>query len=215
MISNLLIDLDGTLTDPKSGIIGCVQHALKTMGQKVPKANDLLWLIGPPLKNSFEIILDGSGSKPEEAIRIFRERFGSVGLFENEIYDGVPELLAEQSTANKRLFIASTKPYVYIDRILEHFDIKHFFEGVYGSELDGTRSIKSELLRHIFDELMLIPDETVMIGDRIQDMEAAKCVGVNSIWVDYGYGDKSERDSTNPDYICASINDLGVLLNTI
>ena len=121
MISNLLIDLDGTLTDPKSGIIGSVQYALKTLGQEAPKAIDLLWLIGPPLHDSFKILLDGSGLDAHEAIKIFRERFGSVGLFENEMYDGVPELLAEQSTANKRLFIASTKPYVYINRIFKHF----------------------------------------------------------------------------------------------
>ena len=127
MISNLLIDLDGTLTDPKSGIIGSVQYALKTLGQEAPKAIDLLWLIGPPLQDSFKILLDGSGLDAHEAIKIFRERFGSVGLFENEMYDGVPELLAEQSTANKRLFIASTKPYVYINRILKHFQIDYFF----------------------------------------------------------------------------------------
>jgi phosphoglycolate phosphatase len=120
MISNLLIDLDGTLTDPKSGIIGSVQYTLRTMGQEAPKASDLLWLIGPPLQGSFKILLDGSGLDVHEAIKIFRERFGSVGLFENAMYDGVPEFLAEQSSANKRLFIASTKPYVYISRILKH-----------------------------------------------------------------------------------------------
>ena len=215
MISNLLIDLDETLTDPKSGIIGSVQYALKTMGQEAPKASDLLWLIGPPLHDSFKILLDGSGLDAHEATKIFHERFGSVGLFENEMYDGVPELLAEQSTANKRLFIASTKPYVYINRILKHFQIDYFFEGVYGSELDGTLSIKSDLLRYMASKLIFNPDETVMIGDRIQDMEAARCVGVCSIWVDYGYGDKLERDISNPDYICGSINELRELLNMI
>jgi phosphoglycolate phosphatase len=215
MISNLLIDLDGTLTDPKSGIIGSVQYALRTMGQEAPKASDLLWLIGPPLQDSFKILLDGSGLDVHEAIKIFRERFGSVGLFENAMYDGVPEFLAEQSSANKRLFIASTKPYVYISRILKHFEIRHFFEGVYGSELDGTLSIKSDLLRYIFSRQIFNTDEAVMIGDRIQDVEAAKSVGVCSIWVDYGYGDQSERDIAKPDYICNSINELRKLLNRI
>jgi phosphoglycolate phosphatase len=215
MISNLLIDLDGTLTDPKSGIIGSVQYALRTMGQEAPKASDLLWLIGPPLQGSFKILLDGSGLDVHEAIKIFRERFGSVGLFENAMYDGVPEFLAEQSSANKRLFIASTKPYVYISRILKHFEIRHFFEGVYGSELDGTLSIKSDLLRYIFSRQIFNTDEAVMIGDRIQDVEAAKSVGVCSIWVDYGYSDQSERDIAKPDYICNSINELRKLLNRI
>ena len=104
MISNLLIDLDGTLTDPKSGIIGCVQHALKTMDQKAPKANDLLWIIGPPLQDSIEILLNGSGLNPDEAIRIFRERFSSVGLFENEIYDINSVSIVHNTTPNFRFF---------------------------------------------------------------------------------------------------------------
>jgi phosphoglycolate phosphatase len=215
MISNLLIDLDGTLTDPKAGIIGCVQYALEAMGQEAPEANDLLWLIGPSLQTSFETLLDGSGLDANEAIKVFRKRFGSVGLFENKIYQGVPEFLAEQKNANKRLFIASTKPQIYIDRILKYFEIRHFFESVYGSELDGTRSIKSDLLRYIFSKLMFKANETVMIGDRIHDIEAAKCVGVSSIWVDYGYGDKLERDIAKPDFICDSIDELRKLLNKI
>jgi phosphoglycolate phosphatase len=131
------------------------------------------------------------------------------------MYDGVPEFLAEQSSANKRLFIASTKPYVYMSRILKHFEIRRFFEGVYGSELDGTLSIKSDLLRYIFSRQIFNTDEAVMIGDRIQDVEAAKSVGVCSIWVDYGYSDQSERDIAKPDYICNSINELRKLLNRI
>ena len=127
----------------------------------------------------------------------------------------MPELIAEQKNAKKRLFIASTKPKIYIDRILRYFEIRHFFKSIYGSELDVTRSIKLDLLRYIFSKLMFKENETVMIGDRIQDIEAAKCVGVSSIWLDYGYGDKFERDSANPDYICDSIDELRKLLNKI
>ena len=212
---NLLIDLDGTLTDPRLGIIRSVQYALKKLGQKVPEASGLIWMIGPPLKDSFEILLIGSDLSRYEAIRIFRERFSDVGIFENQIYDGVVELLNEQSTVNKRLFIASTKPSVYIDRILEYFDIKHFFEGAYGSELNGKWSNKEELLCHILAELRLNLDETLMIGDRKQDIEAAKFVGIKSVWVGYGFGDEIERENAEPDYVCDSINDLRILLKTI
>ncbi len=215
MISNLLIDLDGTLTNPKSGIIRSVQFALKTLGRKVPQEDELLWLIGPPLRESFESLLNGSGLSSDEAVEIFRDRFGKIGIFENEIYDGVFELLGEQSAAKRRLIIASTKPLVYIHKILEFFKIEQFFDRVYGSELDGTRSIKSDLLSYIFGELNLDTHETIMIGDRIHDIEAAKFVKINSIWVDYGYGDASERKAANPDYICDSISDLRNLLNTI
>jgi phosphoglycolate phosphatase len=112
----------------------------------------------PAAARFFQNTLNGSGLDVHEAIKIFREHFGSIGLFENEMYDGVPELLAEQSTANKRLFIASTKPYFYINKILKHIESSHFFEGVYGSEFDGTLSIKLDLLRHIFSKLILNTD---------------------------------------------------------
>ena len=157
---------------------------------------------------------DGS-SDPNKAIRIFRERFSSIGLFENKIYDGIPNLLFEQSNRNRRLFIASTKPLVYINKILENFNIKHFFERVYGSELDGTRSKKSDLLQYIFFEILLEPDNTIMIGDRITDIEAAKFMNIRSIWVSYGYGDKNERNIAKPDYICNSTEELCKLLNRI
>ena len=215
MIQNLLLDLDGTLTDPKLGIIRCVQHALTELGQPMPPNDDLLWFIGPPLRVSFEQILEGAGEDAEEAVTLYRERFGTVGLLENNIYDGVTELLAAQAAAGKRQFIASTKPHVYIQPILEHFELGHWFERVYGSELDGTRAVKTDLLHHIFAELDLIPAETVMIGDRMHDIDAAKAVGATSIWVDYGYGSAKERDRAEPDYICASIEELGVLLNSI
>jgi phosphoglycolate phosphatase len=215
MITNLLIDLDGTLTDPKPGILNCVRHAMKVLDQPCPPDEDLLWFIGPPLRESFAALLEGSGADAEEAVTIYRERFGTVGLLENEVFEGVAELLAEQSAANKRLFIASTKPHVYIHPILAHFEIAPWFERVYGSELDGTRAVKSDLLRHIFAELDLDPEDTLMIGDRVYDMDAAKAVGVTSVWVDYGYGDAVERDAAKPDHICASINELGALLNTI
>ncbi len=215
MIQNLLIDLDGTLTDPKLGIIRCVQHALTELGQPVPPDDDLLWFIGPPLRDSFETLLSGSDHDAETAVTIYRERFGAVGLLENNVYDGVEELLSAQAAAGRRQFIASTKPHVYIHPILEHFGLSHWFERVYGSELDGTRAVKADLLRYIFAELELNPAETVMIGDRVHDMAAAKSVGVTSIWVDYGYGDAAERDQAEPDHICATVEELGAVLNSI
>ena len=215
MITNLLVDLDGTLTDPKLGIIRCVQHALTELGQPSPPEEDLLWFIGPPLRASFETLLEETGLDAEWAVTIYRERFGTIGLLENEVFEGVVDLLAKQSAADKRLFIASTKPHVYIGPILEHFDLHHWFERIYGSEIDGTRAVKTDLLRHIFAELDLVLEETVMIGDRIHDMDAAKAVGVTSIWVEYGYGDAAERDRAKPDHICASVEELGGLLDTI
>jgi phosphoglycolate phosphatase len=215
MITNLLIDLDGTLTDPKPGILNCVRHAMEQLGHDCPPQDELLWFIGPPLRKSFQTLLNCTLEDAEEAVTIYRERFGTIGLLENDVFEGVSDLLAEQSSLEKRLFIASTKPHVYIHPILEHFEIKHWFEGVYGSELDGTRAVKSDLLQYIFNELNLDPHKTVMIGDRVHDMDAAKAVGVTSVWVDYGYGDEAERDAAKPNHICNSIEELSALLNAI
>ncbi len=215
MIHNLLIDLDGTLTDPKPGILNCVQHAMEQLGHPCPPFEEILWFIGPPLRESFQTLLKCSMAEAEEAVTIYRQRFGSIGLLENDVFDGVAEMLEQQSSLDKRLFIASTKPHVYIHPILEHFNIKQWFERIYGSELDGTRAVKTDLLRHIIADLELVPEETLMIGDRVHDMDAAKAVGVTSIWVDYGYGDAAERNAANPDYICNSIDELGQLLNRI
>ena len=215
MISNLLIDLDGTLTDPKVGIIRCIQYALRSMVRDVPHSDELSWVIGPPLLDTFKTLLKDSSLDPNEAVRLFRERFSSVGLFENKMYDGIFDLLSEQSKAEKRLIIASTKPRVYVGRILDNFNITHFFEKVYGSELDGTRSNKSDLLYYIFQDLILDPDQTVMIGDRITDIEAAKYMNIRSVWVNYGFGDASERNLAKADYICNSPTELRALLNTI
>ncbi|MBT3991030.1 MAG: HAD-IA family hydrolase [Rhodospirillaceae bacterium] len=215
MITNLLIDLDGTLTNPKPGILNCVRHALAELDEPCPPEDDLLWFIGPPLRESFQTLLNCTEAEAEEAVRIYRERFGTIGLLENDVFEGVPEMLEAQSAADKRLFIASTKPHVYIHPILEHFDLKNWFERIYGSELDGTRAVKTDLLHYIFAELDLDPEITVMIGDRVHDMAAAKAVGVTSIWVDYGYGDEAERDAAKPDHICSSIAELAALLNEI
>ena len=215
MITNLLIDLDGTLTDPKQGIVNCIHHALGELGQLPPVDDDLLWCIGPPLRASFEHLLEGTGEDAEHAVTIYRERFSTIGLLENDVYEGVTDLLSAQAAAGKRQFIASTKPHVYIHPILEHFNLQHHFERIYGSELDGTRAVKTDLLHYIFAELDLDPAETAMIGDRVHDMDAAKAVGVTSIWVDYGYGDEAEREQAEPDHICSSVAELGALLNSI
>ena len=137
----LLFDLDGTLTDPKVGICTCVQYALKAMGIDEPDLDKLEPFIGPPLKDSFMNFYHMSEEQAEAAIAKYRERFADVGIFENKVYDGIPEMLKNLQANGMELAVASSKPEVFVERILEHFGIRKYFKAVVGSELDGTRSV--------------------------------------------------------------------------
>jgi phosphoglycolate phosphatase len=192
----ILFDLDGTLTDPKVGILTSVQHALRQLGEPVPPMEELHWCIGPPLKNAFLTMF--GPDQPErvaEAVGHFRERFGEVGLFENEVYPGIPGLLAALRQDGHRLHVATSKPRVFAVRILDHFGLAEFFASVNGSELDGALSDKAELIAHIIADRDLDPADTVMIGDREHDMIGAVANGVSGLGVLWGYGTRHELET--------------------
>ncbi len=213
MIQNILFDLDGTLTDPKSGIVRCIQYALAELGEEPPGEEELLWCIGPPLRDSFETLLGARAGEAERALELYRVRFADQGMFENDVYDGVPAVL--ESLTEKSLFIATSKPHVYAKPILDHFGLTHYFRGIYGSELDGTRSNKRHLLGHLLAEQKLNAAETVMIGDRRHAAEGARANGLTTIWVEWGYGGKVECDEVKPDFICATVDGLANVLNRL
>ena len=145
--ANVLVDLDGTLTDPFEGIAGCIRHAMRSMELEAPQEDELRGAIGPPLRQSFARLLarHGAEGRVEEAMRSYRERFSSVGLLENRVYPGVLEMLGELNAAGCRLFIATSKPTVFARRIVDHFGLSGYFAGVYGSELDGRLENKGDL----------------------------------------------------------------------
>ena len=215
MIRNILFDLDGTLTDPKPGIAGCIQFALTELGIEAPAVDELLWCIGPPLKESFEKLLGERAGETGRALELYRLRFGKFGMYENDLYDGVPALLESLAGAGKTLFVATSKPHIYANPILEHFGLAPYFKAVYGSELDGTRADKRDLLGVLLAEQELNVAETVMIGDRRHDVEGAGAHGLTTIWADWGYGDDVERDAVNPDHICATIDNLKDILGRL
>ncbi|NBJ10237.1 HAD family hydrolase [Microvirga arsenatis] len=186
-----LFDLDGTLTDPKTGITRSIQYALDRLGRPVPDADELTWMIGPPLIASFTKLL-GSPEDAQEALRLYRERFGASGLFENEVYEGIPALLQDLRDQGVRLFVATSKPHVYARRILDHFELSRFFAGIYGSELDNRNADKRDLIRHILEQERFDPARAVMIGDREHDAIGAKANGLASIGVTWGYGSRQE-----------------------
>lgn len=199
----LFFDLDGTLSDPSDGITRCIQYALERLGRPYSPKAELVHFIGPPLRWTFPRLL-GSEDKDliDAAVGYYRHRYGDVGLFENEVYPGVPELLARLQGEGHRLYVVTSKPTVYSDRIVEHFGFDRFFLKVYGPQLDGRFDEKSELIEHILRELSLDPARTIMIGDRARDVESGRAHDTRTIGVTYGFGSEAEIAAAAPDEIC-------------
>ncbi|MDE7045579.1 MAG: HAD family hydrolase, partial [Acetatifactor sp.] len=208
----LLFDLDGTLTDPKEGICTCVQYALSSFGIEEPDLDKLESFIGPPLKDSFMKFYDFTEEQAEAAVVKYRERFQDKGLYENEIYPGISEMLQRFMSKGMFLAVASSKPTVYVEKILEHFNIKRFFKVVVGSELNGTRVNKDEVveeaLKQLFGDQPVDRTQVYMIGDRSYDIEGARKAGVESVGVAYGYGGMEELKAAKADYIVRSVEEL-------
>lgn len=207
----VIFDLDGTLTDPKPGITRSFQVALERLGRTPPSADDLEWVIGPPLRESFVKLL-GSDAEADRAVALYRERYGVVGLFENEVIAGIPALLARLAADGRRLFVATSKVRVYAVRILEHFGLAARFEGIYGSEFDGTRANKRELLRFLFATEGLDPADSVIVGDREHDAIGAAAVGMATIGVRWGYGSDAELTAAGAAAIVGTPDELGHVL---
>ena len=194
---NLLFDLDGTLTDPFTGITKCIGYALDMLDRESPPTESLHWCIGPPLKDSFaKLLASDDDVLTERAIAFYRERFGTVGLFENEVYDGIPEMLEALQKSGHTLYVATSKPVVYAERIIDHFGLHRYFKGIFGSELDGTRSDKKSLISYILQRELMAPSETSMIGDREHDIIGAKENGIFGFGVLWGYGTKDELENS-------------------
>jgi phosphoglycolate phosphatase len=203
----IYFDLDGTLTDPKPGITGSIQYALKKLGKSVPSQDELTWCIGPPLHASLKA-LTGTDALADQALLLYRERFSEVGLFENSPYPGIHDTLAAIAASGARLFVATSKPAVYASRIVDHFGLKPYFERVFGSELDGTRVDKRDLLRYALAEAEVDPRQAIMIGDRSHDVVGARTNGMTAIGVLYGYGSEAELRDAGAHHICAAHPDV-------
>jgi len=185
----IFFDLDGTRTDPKEGITGCVHYALEQMGAPVPSKDELTWCIGPPLVGSFAKLV--GADRAAEGMSWYRQRFSTIGLFENAVYEGIPEVLSKISNEYP-LYVASSKPLVFVDQILEHFGLAGFFTGTFGSNLDGSLADKSELLQYALAETGVNAQQSLMIGDRSHDAVGAKNNGIDFIGALYGYGSAAE-----------------------
>jgi phosphoglycolate phosphatase len=216
---NLLFDLDGTLTDPRQGILACFKYALHRLQLKTPSDSELERFIGPPLKESFAILVGSDdGARVERAVTYYRERFAAQGIFENEVYPGMADALSRLCDRGAFLFVATSKPTVFAERIVEHFALARFFGAVYGSELSGTNADKKDLLARVLDAESLSPADTVMIGDRAQDVLGARANSVFPVGVLWGYGSRQELLSAGARLLCeepSGLADVASLANRL
>ena len=200
---NVLFDLDGTLTNPREGILACFKYALDALQIKFPTDRTLEGMIGPPLRESFTALLGINDQEQiDRAIALYRERFSVKGLYENALYPGISEALAQLGKMKCSLFVATSKPRVFAQRIIEHFELGVLFRAVHGSELDGSNTDKAKLIARVLSSESLMPSETIMIGDRAHDVVGAKVNGVVSVGVLWGYGSRQELAVAGADVLC-------------
>jgi len=186
-------DLDGTLTDPRIGIVRCFQYALQELSCPSPSDGQLEQYIGPPLRESFAIILESTDDELiSKAVSLYRKRFSSTGMFENTVYPGIANALAELQSYDVLLYVVTSKPTVFAGQILTHFGLRRFFQYTYGSELDGRRSSKEELIAHVLAEESIQASKAVMVGDREHDVKGALANRVTPVGVLWGYGSHQE-----------------------
>lgn len=206
-----LVDLDGTITDPRPGIIGAYRHALTEMGIEAPPEEELLWVIGPPLRQSFPK-LGVAEPHVEAALGHYRAFYSAGAMFNAPVYAGMPEAFAALRAAGVTLIVATSKPHVMARPILAHFGLDGHFHAIHGAELDGRNDDKGDLLAHIMAEEGVDPAEAVMIGDRKFDILAARRHGIANIGVLWGYGGEAELTEAGADRLCASPHHLAEMV---
>ena len=210
MYRYILFDLDGTLTDPKEGITKCVQYALKYFGIEAD-TEDLVDFIGPPLLESFQKYYHLDDEQGHMALKKYRERFNDIGIFENGVYPGIHELLAALKEQGRYIALATSKPEVYARRILERYGLMPYFDVVVGSEMDGRRTDKGEVITEALRQLQIRDEqkpEVLMIGDRLHDMVGAGKNQIDKLGVYYGYAHEGELEEAGADYVVDTVEKL-------
>ncbi len=212
--THILFDLDGTLTDPGMGITNSVAHALAHFGIAVADRSELYAFVGPPLVDSFMEHYGFSEEQAIKAVKVYREYFADKGWAENTVYEGIEALLAELVAAEKVLVVATSKPQVFAERILVHFGLDKYFARICGVALQAPRGYsKADVIRDALAAAGVTDlSAAVMVGDRHHDIDGAKAVGLSSVGVLYGYGDRAEHETAGADAIAESVDELYRLL---
>ena len=206
----ILFDLDGTLTDPEEGIINCVIYALEDVGIRVKDRKSLQCFIGPPLVNSFQEFYGMSQEEAKISTAKYRERYSQIGLFENRAYSGITAVLERLKKAGKTLAIATSKPEVYAVPIAEKYGLAPYLANICGSELDGSRDEKWDVIEEVLKRLSITDRSLVlMVGDRKNDVIGAKKCGIDCLGVYYGYAEPGELERAGADYVVDTVEEMG------
>lgn len=206
MFTTVLFDLDGTLTDPYMGITNSLMYALERMGYEVPPREELASFIGPPLISEYRRRFGMTEEKAREGVRLYREYFAERGIFENELIDGAEELLAKLKSCGKRVYLATSKPREFAERILEHFGIAGYFDFVGASTMDGSINEKHEVIADILERTGARPEECLMVGDRFHDIVGAHRFGIKCCAVLCGFGSREEFARYGADYVVETLS---------
>lgn len=199
-----LFDLDGTITDSGPGILNSIRYALKKHGLPIPSEEVLRTFIGPPLKEQFQAVCSLTEEESVRMVESYREYYAEKGIFENSVYEGVPQLLERLHKGGVRILMATAKPEYFARKIAEHFGFAQYFEFIGGACMDGRRTDKYEVIEYVLASCGISEEErkhTVMIGDRSHDMLGAEKAGVHSMGVLYGYGSREELEEAGAEMI--------------
>jgi len=212
----VLFDLDGTLTDSRAGITASIRHALDRLGHPCPDDDALATYIGPPLRGTLSTLLGTTDQIViETALAHYRARYDDVGLFENRVYEGVPEMLEHSARRARALFVATAKPRHAATRIVAHFDLARHFQSVHGAEPGGRFDAKADLLAYLLATGVIRAETSVMVGDRGSDITAAKINSIRSIGARWGYGESRELANAGADLLCESPRALAACLSRL
>ena len=208
----LLFDLDGTLSNPREGLVKAVLYAVAELGILEHDPATLDSFIGPPLRESFSKRYGLDAARTEEALRLYRVYYADRGLYENEVYPGIPELLTALRAQGFRLFVATSKPTVFAEQILVHFELAEHFEAIVGANLDSTRNEKAEVIAHVLDTYGVDPARTRMVGDRLHDIHGARAHGIPTVGVEWGFGGRAELEAHGAHAIVGDVAELREVL---
>ncbi|MBN2239350.1 MAG: HAD hydrolase-like protein [Dehalococcoidales bacterium] len=216
MIKNLLFDLDGTLADSREGVIGCFQYTIGNLSSFRYTDEEIQSYVGIEIRKIFRGLLKTDSEETvAEAIRIYREKYNEIGITGNELYDGIPETLSELKNRSYNLFVVTMKNNVDAGKIIDYLDLRKFFSGLYGPSLEGFPDSKVKLIETALTENSLNPDETVMIGDRHEDILSGKKAGTKTIGITWGFGSQKEISDAGPDTICHSPREILKVLDAL